>query len=198
MTDGMITAKGARTIEALARLGRFECMLCGALAAWLVNRKPREGATSRASIYVTTAGAACLVASGFRGEVVGPLVAGVVFGSWIAALATADHSVLGLDSQLGRAMGQVSYGMYLYHVVFVLAAAAWLPRVLAFTSPTLYNVTLYGFAFGGTLAAARVSYHHFEAPILAWKRRFAVIESRGVEGALGSRSHARSAEEQGS
>lgn len=75
-----------------------------------------------------------------------------------------------------RAIGRVSYGLYLYHFPIMLAFA---PRMLAAQGPARYGWLALSIALSGM--AALVSYRLIERPILLWAKRF-----RGRRDALGA------------
>lgn len=65
-----------------------------------------------------------------------------------------------------RRLGQVSYGIYLFHLLLLPAAVAIVHRLGATSSVALFAVCL-----GVTWAAAELSFRYFEAPFLHWKER---------------------------
>lgn len=73
------------------------------------------------------------------------------------------------------ALGRVSYGLYVYHVLALALAGVALQRVLG-VQPQWYTFVLLG--FGITVVLAMTSYRFLEAPFLRLKERFTLVPSR--------------------
>ena len=90
-------------------------------------------------------------------------------------------SVLDIKVRIPRTLiylGKISYGLYLFHEFFlwmILRTGAHWPVMGVFARHKLFAIPL---AFGLTVAAAAVSYHFFERPILKFKERFETIHTR--------------------
>lgn len=80
-----------------------------------------------------------------------------------------------LSSRPLVALGRVSYGLYVYHVLAIGLVAAALQRVPALATRWPVFVVL---AFAATAALAFASYRLLEAPFLRLKARFTVVPSR--------------------
>ena len=75
-------------------------------------------------------------------------------------------------------LGKISYGLYLFHVFFlwlIFATSDRFPRMTYFQSHKQVGIPL---ALGLTIAAAALSYHFFERPLLKYKERFETIHTR--------------------
>jgi peptidoglycan/LPS O-acetylase OafA/YrhL len=68
-----------------------------------------------------------------------------------------------------RRLGQISYGMYLFHIYFCVASEKLLVKAGLASGPTIFLV-----ATLATAVTAELSFRFFESPILRFKRRFAV------------------------
>lgn len=73
------------------------------------------------------------------------------------------------------ALGRVSYGLYVYHVLAIGLAATVLQRVPGLEATWPVFVVL---GFGLTAVLAMASYRFLEAPFLQLKKRFTVVPSR--------------------
>jgi peptidoglycan/LPS O-acetylase OafA/YrhL len=107
----------------------------------------------------------------------------LVCGYLIALLGTTLIFVSVLDlqlriPQLEAYLGKISYGLYLFHDLFISlifdTPPLW-PRMLYLQHHKLIGIPV---AFGLTVATAAVSYHFFERPILKFKERFETIRTR--------------------
>jgi peptidoglycan/LPS O-acetylase OafA/YrhL len=78
-------------------------------------------------------------------------------------------------------MGKISYGLYVYHVLWLGASRDLMkyfgadPR--GSVTSQLYAMSL---ALPATVITGILSYHYIESPFLRWKKRFTVIVSRPV------------------
>ncbi|MCW6532907.1 acyltransferase [Sphingomonas sp. MMSM20] len=107
-----------------------------------------------------------------------------VFGSLLLILCAAERYVAPRARGLLGAVGDTTYGMYLWHVplqlmLFVLLPAAMIPHL----ADSLWFLLLF---LGGTIAVARISYVAYERPMRDWLRQFARkrVASRPQVGAL--------------
>ena len=71
-----------------------------------------------------------------------------------------------------RAIGQRSYGFYVYHLALIAVYAA-IARAISFGHKGVAGALLAPVAFVGTLIVSWVSFRYFEAPLLRLKARFA-------------------------
>lgn len=86
----------------------------------------------------------------------------------LASCVIREHHILsrGLCFAPLRRLGQVSYGIYLFHLLLLPAAAA-----IAHRLGTTSHIALFAVCLGVTWAAAEVSFRFFETPFLRWKER---------------------------
>jgi peptidoglycan/LPS O-acetylase OafA/YrhL len=159
---------------------RMDSLMWGALAALLLPRLLRERRACRLMLAAVTAALAVLYAPLHLGVDVGAFAYGLAL-----SLLALWGSLLGLEVTLApngylaralslsplRAVGRVSYGMYLlhFHVIDLLTAAA--PTVVRGTAPGSF-VILGSFAVVGTFAVAAAMYGLYERPFLRLKGRF--------------------------
>jgi peptidoglycan/LPS O-acetylase OafA/YrhL len=71
-----------------------------------------------------------------------------------------------------RAIGQRSYGFYVYHLLLISFYAA-IARTLAHGHKGIAGALLPAVAVAGTLIVSWISFQYFEAPLLRLKARFA-------------------------
>jgi peptidoglycan/LPS O-acetylase OafA/YrhL len=149
-------------------LARLDPIACGTLLAVYADRK--DIALSRGvRIALLLFGFAVLTAAGRYGDFVG-IRALITFPVIAVACVALILGTLGMQipsrhSSIARALtylGRISYGLYVFHLLFIYLFGGALAALLA------------------TIAVAAASYHFFERPFLRLKARFARIASRPV------------------
>jgi peptidoglycan/LPS O-acetylase OafA/YrhL len=77
-------------------------------------------------------------------------------------------------------LGKISYGLYVYHVLW-LGAAKHLPAHFAGSlSPLASQLWTMGIALAGTIVTGMLSYRYLESPFLRFKKRYTIVRSRPV------------------
>ena len=158
---------------------RFECMSIGALGAHIYFRKSAwlKLVYSPLAQVVALIGMVALALVDVKLTEVMILLTSIVFIVLILNMATNERSWLTLENSVLNKLGQMSYGIYMYHypllyvVIFVLHS-------LRVQEGDAYSIILYVTTICGTLVLAIVSYCWFETPFLQLKNRFAVIQSQ--------------------
>jgi peptidoglycan/LPS O-acetylase OafA/YrhL len=79
----------------------------------------------------------------------------------------------GLANGLLRFFGEISYGMYLYHLLVVMAYTRGFERL----HPEVPFLLQWAGLLGVSSAVSYVSWRLFEEPILRWKARFEYAEA---------------------
>jgi peptidoglycan/LPS O-acetylase OafA/YrhL len=94
--------------------------------------------------------------------------------SWlIIDVAANPHRLVNIKNRLTEWLGEISYGIYMYHMIAVYATSRFFQSVQWWKgSLVLYLITFYGMAIGLTILLAYLSHRFFERPILKLKRRF--------------------------
>jgi len=158
---------------------RFECMSIGALGAYVYFRKLAwlKLVYSPLAQVMALVGVVALALVDVKLTEVMILLTSIVFIVLILNMATNERSWLTLENPVLNKLGQMSYGIYMYHypllyvVIFVL-------RSLGVQEGGAYSLILYATTICGTLVLATVSYRWFETPFLQLKNRFAIIQSQ--------------------
>lgn len=147
---------------------RIDSILWGALAAlsfeWLLEH-PR---TRRIVLYAAAIGAAFT----FGGAVIGYTILAIAVAAFVSNIAATPGSMLvkGLEAAPLRAIGKVSYGMYLLHFQALdIVRALAPPGISPIAAFLLFSIA----AIALTWAAAAVMYRLVERPALRLKRLFA-------------------------
>jgi peptidoglycan/LPS O-acetylase OafA/YrhL len=148
------------------------------LALRLKGRAPSLSAPSRVMLFTAGVGLWLLASVAFgllpMNTILYPLiVVGSVLMLWSAAGAVA------LRQPVLVSLGRMSYGLYVFHMVGLVAAGWVFPE---------YSVSraLSGLAL--TVLLAAISYRWLETPFLRLKQRFTYVASRPIDGADGSRA----------
>ena len=175
-----------RPLLALARLFPVESLAAGALLALALQRGklwPRAEATIVA-VGVTLLSLLWLwFAAPYH-----PLfhLGSALLWSALLAVVVSRGALRGSAGALLQRVGEVSYGVYLYHT-FVIAAVLLLLRRTGLHDGLLHHVATYLLVFGATFALSSGSYRWFETPFLRLKERFAVVASSSRSKAASTR-----------
>ncbi len=81
-----------------------------------------------------------------------------------------------------RRLGDISYGVYLWHLLFIgfaLQSLHWTPA-----GTTAAFGRMFGFAFTGAVVAGSLSYYLMERPLIRWARRRSQLRDRRLRPAL--------------
>ena len=177
------------TVEQLIAMLQFEAMAMGGLAAyWLYHRKsPVEKAWifSRPfqwlalTYIVAQLGAVRYLSSvwvGFEWLFQTPVLSSslmIMAFTWlIVNMAVNPKSVLKLNHSVFESLGDISYGIYMYHMLVIFAVILFLQKFLAGLSPLVSTLVFYVLITAGTLLVAYLSKHLFENKFLKLKTRF--------------------------
>jgi peptidoglycan/LPS O-acetylase OafA/YrhL len=104
---------------------------------------------------------------------------GALFLVLVLNVAANERALVRLDDPVHRRLGDLSYGVYMFHplILFaVLSATRHAPALIA--SPWALAALLYATVLPLTYAAAALSHRWFEGPFLAWKESFSRVPSR--------------------
>ena len=177
------------TVEQLIAMLQFEAMAMGGLAAyWLYHRKtPVENAWifSRpfqwvAFIFIAAQlGAVRFLSSvwvGFEWLFQTPVFSSslmIMAFTWlIVNMAVNSKSLLKLDRTVFESLGDISYGIYMYHMLVIFAVILFFQKFLAGLSPLVSTLVFYVLITAGTLLVAYLSKRFFETEFLKLKKKF--------------------------
>jgi len=162
---------------------RIDCMAIGALGAYVF--KNRAGNTKRIFRFLTSKaiGVCCImaffaifyfklhVASLFDQQLVS-----VVFTVFILNTAGYSRFFRGLENKICNFLGQISYGIYMYHVLIIIAVTTFVKHVQLPNSYVSYFVFLFAIMLS-TILISYLSYRFLERPFLKIKSNFAVVKT---------------------
>lgn len=175
----VVTAFHVDSIEILFLSLRFECMAIGALGAYLYFHKHwlLRWVYSPVGQGCGLATVVFLAVADIPVSLLGNLITSILFTVLILNAATNTRSWIRFENQTINALGQISYGVYMYHYL-LLYAVIFMLNAVGMKEGHLYSLVLYSITIGGTLLLAAVSYRWFESPFLKWKTRFAVVQTK--------------------
>jgi peptidoglycan/LPS O-acetylase OafA/YrhL len=161
-------------------LFKVEQMAIGAIGAWVLFQNRKK---VLAFIYDKVVFIACLLvmASFFffplHHWIVSYFEAGV-FTIIILNISTNPAFGINLESPLLNRLGNISYGIYMYHTLCIMLCLQTLTYFnLHSGNPVLFNGLLYSSAIFLTMLISNLSYLYFEKPFLSLKERFMVVKS---------------------
>jgi peptidoglycan/LPS O-acetylase OafA/YrhL len=102
----------------------------------------------------------------------------IIFVIVIMNLSTNKAIKFSMESKLANVLGNISYGIYMYHTICI-TCALYLLRYFEMqqTNYVLFNITLYTLSTFSTIAVAYYSYEFFEKKFLELKEQFMVVKS---------------------
>jgi len=169
--EALVNAAGSPVLIRVVADARFECMAIGAAAAYLYayhraqlsllyRRYVQRGAWL---LFVVIAALPTPDHSLWYSA------ASVVFAIIILNVATNPQSIVNLESARTRQLGDLSYGIYMWHYPLL-----FLLRLALNGADGWYDVLLYPLGVVLSLLAAAVSYRWLETPFLRLKGRYTV------------------------
>jgi peptidoglycan/LPS O-acetylase OafA/YrhL len=118
---------------------------------------------------------------------------GFIFLSLILNLSTNPSLNISMESPVLARLGNISYGMYMYHTLCITLCIYVLTRFGFHQGDlVLFNILIYSSSIFLTLLVAFVSYEYFEKVFLAMKERFMIVKSGGNADTMRSPSESRS------
>ncbi len=155
---------------------RFECMAVGALGAYVYYEKfPFLKWMYHPGVQLLALGL-CVYMAG-RQMQVNPFVAtgmSVAFIVVILNVATNPRPLIKLKHPFLERLGQISYGLYLYHFPILFVFLRITPHFTLFGKPFYPTGVLIG-TIASTWLIAEISYRWFEKPFLSLKEKFATV-----------------------
>jgi peptidoglycan/LPS O-acetylase OafA/YrhL len=161
---------------------RFENMAVGGLGAYLLFYK-REAilpvifhpVVEKATLVLMLGN--IFVFTGDQGPHVNQFVS-VVHILLILNVAANQRSTLKLENPVFNLLGQLSYGIYMYHVLVIyIVLAAFANTSFGQSDSFAFNIVLLILVVSITIGLAYISYQRLEKPFLRLKNRFTVVAS---------------------
>jgi peptidoglycan/LPS O-acetylase OafA/YrhL len=169
-----------RQITRLWVLLQVEQMAIGAIGAWALfeNKKPILAFIDHPATYAASIALICCL-------FILPVhhwwinyAEAVVFMVLIMNLSTNPAIKLNMESKALNTLGNISYGIYMYHTICITVVLFGLRSFgLELVNYTVFNVLLYTLSTLMTIVVAYYSYELFEKRFLTFKERFMVVKS---------------------
>ena len=176
VTDAASFAK----IKELFVATRMECMGIGGLGAWLIYKKQRLGHILKNNITLVVALVSLPVIIVFAKKLfeLHHIIFSVLFLIIIVNGATNSRTPIKLENKLLLILGNISYGLYLWHSICIGFLINFLRKNEWFHSEEIrFNGALYIGTFLLSIFIAWLSYTYLETPFLKLKSKFSVIVS---------------------
>lgn len=158
---------------------RISLMLIGAAGATMLYHKHPFMTRWLFAPSVQIIGYSALLAmwgTGFRVPGCNLEVYGLFFGLLILNVAGNPATLVRLDYPVFEKLGQISYGIYLYHIPIIVLLINLIQYIMPASAGLAFNIVLYGSGIGITILIANLSYDYFEMMFLRLKdRRFSAL-----------------------
>lgn len=102
----------------------------------------------------------------------------IVFLVLILNLSTNPRFPVSMENKAYTSLGNISYGIYMYHTVCITVCIFLLQRTgLQHTHFTWFNILLYTLSIAMTIGVSFLSYRYFETFFLNFKEKFMIVKS---------------------
>ncbi|MBK8565293.1 MAG: acyltransferase [Saprospiraceae bacterium] len=182
--QGMLSGRQWEIVASFLSLTRMDCMAIGGVAAYFYDRRHPILRMLVYHRFFQILLYAALVPMTVLGMEIGLLtheVYALLFACVILNVATNPDSLLRLEHPYLRYLGNISYGLYMYHFLSIRLALLLTLRFFGEARPLglVENFALYGLSMTFTIGLAAISYETFEQYFLNLKKKLAVVESGG-------------------
>lgn len=162
---------------------RIEIMIIGALGAWILNFKKKLMRKYLLNNFIQIiAYSGIVLVIFFLPPIIDDgkhIILGFLFILIILNVSSNRKSFFKFENKLFRFLGNISYGMYMYHMIVVGGIINFIHPLIQSFNCNIFttNVVIYLLVFGFTIFISYLSYSYIEKPFLKIKDRFARISS---------------------
>jgi peptidoglycan/LPS O-acetylase OafA/YrhL len=117
----------------------------------------------------------------FKTPVISALFINFLFLYLILDVSSVDNGILKIKSRLLSTFGEISYGIYMYHMLVIFAIILFIKKYLAQMNPVLSNVVFYIIVIPAVLLVSYLSKKYFENYFLNLKGK---LEKRSAQSKL--------------
>lgn len=105
------------------------------------------------------------------------IVYSILFLTIILNVALNPKSFLKMENRVFNYLGNISYGMYMYHMFLIVIVIRIAPHFGFLSSSTSLNIYYYSASFIATILFSSLSYYLYERAFIRMKSRFAKVQS---------------------
>lgn len=182
--SGQLAGRQWEVASSFLFLTRMDCMAVGGVAAYLYDVQAErllQVVYQRWFQVMLYGSLTVLTVLGTEFGLVTHEVYAVLFACVILNVATNHSTLLRLENPVLRYLGNISYGLYMYHFLCIRLAMnltwVWFGDGQPFG--LVANIMLYAFSMIFTILLATISYRTFEQYFLNLKQKLAVVASGG-------------------
>lgn len=159
---------------------KFESMAIGGIGAWCVHNDKYY------RIFLSNAALICslvliIISIYFTPPIIQDgifIIQSVLFLVVILNVSCNTNSVIKIENRLFVMLGNISYGIYMYHMIIIaLVIIVFNKFNVEVSNNLLPQVMLYGLCIGLTILISWLSYKYFESFFVKLKRKSTIIES---------------------
>jgi peptidoglycan/LPS O-acetylase OafA/YrhL len=152
----------------------IDCMAIGGIYAILLFQKNKflKLIQNKTVFYLTITLVAFLMLKGIHIPYIHYEFYSVLFGIIILNFASSDKIKISLENRLFKYLGNISYGLYMYHPIGIVLALA-----ISISIGLTTNWFIYPLSFTLTIIIAGLSYKYFESFFLKFKDKFSIVLS---------------------
>ncbi len=169
-----------KSLKGIVAMLKIESMAIGGIGAWLVfKQKYYQKLLSNAILLGALLIVMLLIY--FTPNIIQDaifLVYSILFLIIILNVSLNKNCFLKLENKLFIFLGNLSYGIYMYHMIVIALLVGTLQRFSIIVNNSIFSqITIYGLSILITILISWLSYTFFEKPFLKLKHKFTVIES---------------------
>lgn len=167
-------------INILLMMTRIDCMAIGGLAALYIYQKKSwflKYFVNRQAEALSLAAIVCIAAFGIYIPYINHDFFAIVFSLFIVNTSCNPKSLFRLEGKVWTSLGNVSYGIYMYHLVAIGIMLAAFRALGVVEFPVGINILLHLGSLLLAIAIAQLSYRLFEMPFLHLKERMTRVKS---------------------
>lgn len=100
-----------------------------------------------------------------------------IYAILILNISIGKDSIIKADHPILIFLGTISYGIYIYHSLFIAVSIFIIEKMNLSFNTTMANTLLYFLSFSLTIVVSSISYKYLEKPFLKLKTRFMIVKS---------------------
>jgi peptidoglycan/LPS O-acetylase OafA/YrhL len=177
----LMLVSGSSTIKVISAFWGstpIDCMAIGGLFALTIFEKTKFTARIRALIFTKIAQwmtlilTATLIAFGVKIPIFHYEFYSVLFGILICNFAANDHRIFSMENKLFNYLGKISYGLYMYHPIVIVAVIKSLQYFGIITNYAIFPLVILL-----VVALSALSYEYFEKWFISLKSKYSKLVS---------------------